>query len=152
MSQRVLKILRRHEKSIGCVFTGNLMTSINPLKIEQLLDQIQQIGSIRKNIVIFDQQLSSEIHVMFISKGISPIIVPSNSDIHLTLEVLDILNSQNMDVICIGIDDDSLLPVVIAAREKVEVLLVCPSKEDVKNYTPYIDYLITLKDLPDNKK
>ena len=128
------------------------MTSINPLKIEQLLDQIQQIGSIRKNIVIFDQQLSSETHAMFISKGISPSIVPSNNDIHLTLEVLDMMNSQQMDVICIGINDDSLLPVVIAAREKVEVLLVCPSKEEVKNYTPYIDYLITIKDLSDKKK
>ena len=147
MTERVLKILRRQTKRICCVFDGELLEEIPFEAIKILLEQIEEIGSVRKDIAIFDHQLKPETYSMFINCGISPIIVPSDKDVHLALESMDIVNSQQTDILCLGVKDDALLPVVITARETTDILLVTHTKKHAENFLPYSDFLIIVEDL-----
>ncbi|MHA2358457.1 MAG: hypothetical protein ACXABK_06795 [Candidatus Heimdallarchaeaceae archaeon] len=147
MAERVLKILRRQVKNIYCILDGKLLESVSSSIIESFINQIEEIGSIRKNTIIFDNQLKSETFDMFIKHGISPIIVPSDRDINIALECLNVINTYQVDILCIGVLDDSLLPVVIKARETTDILLVCQSKESVENFMPFVDFLIAIDDL-----
>ena len=147
MTERVLKILRRQTKRICCVFDGELLEQTSFKTIKLLLEQIDEIGSVRKDIAIFDHQLKPETYSMFINCGISPIIVPSDKDVYLALEIMDIVNSQQTDILCLGVKDDLLLPVTITARETTDILLVTQNKQHAENYLPYTDYLIVIEDI-----
>ena len=147
MSEKVIKILRRQAKRIFCLIDGTILERISPANIKHLLEQIRQLGSIRKSIVFFENQLTPEVYEMYISRGFSPKIVLSDKDVHITLESLDIVNSQQADIICIGAKDDSLLPVVIKLRETTDIMLITPTKTTAKRYMPYSDYFISLEEL-----
>ncbi|MCG3221908.1 MAG: NYN domain-containing protein [Candidatus Heimdallarchaeota archaeon] len=147
MSERVMKILRRQTKRVFCLIDGTILESISPTNIKHLLEQIKQLGSIRKSVVFFDCQLAPEIYDLYLSRGFSPKIVPSDKDVFITLESLDIANSQQADIICIGVKDDSLLPVVIKLRETIDIMLISPTKTTAKRYLPYSDYFISLDEL-----
>ena len=118
--------------------------------IKLLMEQIEEIGNVRKNLAIFDYQLKPEKYDLYISNGISPMIVPSDKDVYLALECLDVVNNQQTDILCVGVRDESMLSIIVKARERSEILLICQTKESVKNYMPYIDYLITIKDIEVN--
>jgi uncharacterized protein (TIGR00288 family) len=147
MTEKVLNILRRQSKNICCVSDGDLFEKIPSSSIEFLLEQIQEIGSIRKNIVVFDYQVKPEISKFLIKRGFSPVIVPSDKDVYLAIECLDIVNSQQADILCLGAIEKNQLPVVISAREKLDILLIAQTKEDAKDYMPFVDYLVTIEDL-----
>lgn len=147
MTERILNILKRQGKNIHCLFDGELIETLPQNKLRILIEQIEQIGSIRKNIAIFDQQLKPEAYEVFINGGISPMIVASDKDVYLALECLDIINNQQIDILCVGVNDESMLPILVEAREKSEVLLVGRDQETIKNYMPYVDYSITLSDI-----
>ncbi len=147
MTEKVLNILRRQSKRVCCVSDGDLFEKIPPSSIEFLLEQIQEIGSIRKNIVIFDHQLKPEISKFLIKNGFSPVIVPSDKDVYFAIECLDIVNTQQADILCLGIIETTQLPVVISAREKLDILLITQTKEDAKDYMPFVDFLVTIEDL-----
>ena len=142
MSQRILKILKREGKSIGCVFDGILFSSLSPSQLSRLLHQLNQIGNIRKNIAIFAKQLPKEQYEYFISRGIRPLIVPSDTDMYIALEVLEQLYCSSLDILCIGVSNEDLLPVVITMREEKETLIVVPNQHVADRYLPYADYLI----------
>ncbi|MHA1687714.1 MAG: hypothetical protein ACTSYD_15165 [Candidatus Heimdallarchaeaceae archaeon] len=142
MSQRILKILKREGKSIGCVFDGALFSDLSPAQLSRLLQQLNQIGNIRKSIVIFAKQLPKEQYEYFISRGIRPLIVPSDTDIHIALEVLEQLYYSSLDILCVGVCNDDLLPIVITMREEKETLVVAPTQPIAERYLPYADYLI----------
>jgi len=150
MTERVLSILRRHNKRIHCLFDGDVINSLSTSQIKLLIEQIEEIGSVRKNLAIFDYQLKPEKYDLYISSGISPMIVPSDKDVYLALECLDVVNNLQTDILCVGVSDESMLPILVKAREKSEILLISQTKENVKNYMPYIDYLITLKDIEED--
>lgn len=147
MTEKVLSILRKQSKRICCVSDGDLLEKVPLSSIDFLLEQIREIGSIRKNIVIFDYQLKPETSKSLIKKGFSPIIVPSDKDIYFAIECLDIVNSQQADILCLGTKEENQLPVVISAREKLDILLITQTEEDAKNYMPFVDYLVTIEDL-----
>ncbi|NPD89609.1 MAG: NYN domain-containing protein [Asgard group archaeon] len=147
MSEKIMKILRKQTKRVFCLIDGAILESLSPLSIKLLLEQIKQLGSIRKSIVFFDSQLAPEVYEMYLSRGFSPKIVPSDKDVNITLESLDVANSQQVDIICIGVKDDSLLPVVIKLRETIDILLISPTKTIAKSYLPYSDYIISLDEL-----
>ena len=150
MTERVLNILRRQGKRIHCLFDGDVINNLSSSQIKLLMEQIAEIGSVRKNLAIFDYQLKPEKYDLYISSGISPMIVPSDKDVYLALECLDVVNYQQTDVLCVGVSDESMLPILVKAREKSEILLISQTKESAKNYMPYIDYLITLKDIEED--
>ena len=151
MTERVLNILRRQGKNICCIFTGKLIESLSEEQLTVILDQIKEIGSIRKSIVIFDHQLKSEDYGTYIKKGISPLIVPSDEDIHMALEGMDVVLTQQTDILCLGVTDDSLLPMIASARESTEILLLALSDKTIENSSVYADYLILIEDIIKNK-
>ncbi len=150
MTERVLNILRRQGKRVHCLFDGDVINNLSSSQVKLLMEQIAEIGSVRKNLAIFDYQLKPEKYDLYISSGISPMIVPSDKDVYLALECLDIVNNQQTDVLCVGVNDESMLPILVKAREKSEILLISQTKESAKNYMPYIDYLIIIKDIDEN--
>ena len=147
MTDKVLSILRRHGKQIHCLIDGDVINNLSSSQIKLLMEQIEEIGSVRKNLAIFDYQLKPEKYDLYINSGISPMIVPSDKDVYLALECLDVVNNQQTDILCVGVSDESMLSIIVKAREKSEILLIGQTKENVTNYMPYIDYLITIKDI-----
>lgn len=147
MSQKILKILRREGKTIGCVFDSDLLIDLSPSKLSLLLNQLNQIGNVRKSVVIFSKQLSKDMHEYFISRGLQPIIVPSDKDIYIALETLWQSFFSSLDVICLGTCSDDLLPVVITIRETHEIILVSPNQAVADKYLPYVDYLLLTEQL-----
>ena len=147
MSEKVMKILRRQSKRIFCFIDGRILDSFSLTDLEKLVEHIGQLGSIRKFNVFFDSQLTPEIYKKYVSGGLTPKIVPSDPDVHMTLECLDIANSKHADIICLGVRDDTLLPVAIKLREIVDILLISPTQNIAKHYLPYSDYHISLEEL-----
>ena len=147
MTERVLNILKRQGKNISCIFTGKLIETLSDTQIIHILDQIKEIGSIRKSIAIFDHQLQPEEYGAYIKKGISPVIVPSDEEIHMALEGMDVVLTQQTDILCLGVVDEILLPMISSARESTEILLIAPSKSVIENSLLYADYLILIEDL-----
>ena len=147
MTERVLNILRRQGKNISCIFTGKLIEALSEDQLTHILDQIQEIGSIRKSIAIFDHQLKPEEYGTYIKVGIYPVIVPSDEDIHMALEGMDVVLTQQTDILCLGVIDEVLLPMITSARESTEILLIAPAKKDIENSLIYADYLILVEDL-----
>jgi uncharacterized protein (TIGR00288 family) len=126
---------------------GKLLEDFSLSDLENLVEHVSKLGSIRKSLVFFDCQLTTEGHTKYINSGLTPKVVPSDTDIYMTLECLDIANSKQADIICLGVKDDSLLPAVIKLREIVDILLLSPNQKLAKNYLPYSDYHISLKEL-----
>ncbi len=147
MTERVLNILKKQGKNISCIFTGKLIETLSETQIIHILDQIKEIGSIRKSMVIFDHQLKPEEYGAYIKKGISPVIVPSDEEIHMALEAMDVVLTQQTDILCLGVIDEVLLPMISSARESTEILLIAPSKSVIENSLMYADYLILVEDL-----
>lgn len=147
MTERVLNILRRQGKRIYCLFDGDIINTLSTKQLKILSKQIEEIGSIRKSIAVFDYQLKPEQYELYISNGISPVIVPSDKDVYLALECLDIISGHQVDILSIGVSDESMLPIIMNAREKNEILLIVQNQEIAINYRPYIDYLIALEDI-----
>ena len=147
MPEKVMKILRRQSKRIFCFIDGRILDSLSLTDLEKLVEYIVHLGSIRKFNVFFDSQLTPEIYKRYVSRGLTPKIVPSDSDVYITLECLDIANSKHADIICLGVKDDTLLPAAIKLREIVDILLVSSTQNIAKNYLPYSDYHISLEEL-----
>ena len=147
MSEKVMKILRRQSKRIFCLIDGIILESFSLSDLEKLVEHIEELGSIRKSNVFFESQLLPEIYKKFVSGGLTPKIIPSDSDVYITLECLDIANSKQADIICLGVKDDSLLPAIIKLREIVDILLISPTQDIARNYLPYSDYHISLEEL-----
>jgi len=147
MTERVLNILRRQGKNISCIFTGKLIETLSEDQLTNILNQIKEIGSIRKSIAIFDHQLKPEDYGTYIKQGITPVIVPSDEDIHIALEGMDTVLTQQIDILCLGIIDEILLPMITAARESTEILLIAKNKKNIENSLIYADYLILVEDI-----
>ncbi|MHA1198986.1 MAG: hypothetical protein ACTSQF_06510 [Candidatus Heimdallarchaeaceae archaeon] len=147
MSERVLNILRRPGKNISCIFIGKLIETLSEDQLSHILDHIMEIGSIRKSIAIFDHQLKPEDYGTYIKMGISPVIVPSDEDVHMALEGMDVVLTQQTDILCLGVIDEVLLPMIASVRESTEILLIAPAKKDIENSLIYADYLILVEDL-----
>ena len=123
------------------------LETLSENQMNAIINQIREIGSIRRSVVLFDHQLKPEHHGSFIKQGISPMIVPSDEDIHMALECMDVLYTQHVDIMCLGIIDEMLLPVISTIRESTEIMLVTTSKDVIKNCLVYADYLIEIKNL-----
>ncbi len=149
MTERVLNILKKHGKNISCIFTGKLIETLSEDQINKILNQVKEIGSIRKSVAIFDHQLKPAEYGILIKLGISPIIVPSDEDIHIALEGMDAVFTQQIDVLCLGIVDEVLLPLIASARESTEILLITTSKDAIQNCLIYADYLLSIEDFQD---
>jgi len=147
MSQRILKILHRDGKKISCIFDGEMFTELSPIKIKKLIEQIKELGNIRKSVAFFTDKLEEQIYNLFIARGICPKIVPSDKDIYITLESLEDVFFKNIDIIALGITDEKLLPTIIALREKKEVLLIVSKVNLKEKFLQYIDYLIVIDEL-----
>jgi hypothetical protein len=147
MTERVLNILRRQGKNVSCIFSGKLVESLSDYQLLQILEQIREIGSIRKSVAIFDHQLKPEEYGAYINKGITPTIVPSDEDIHMALEGMDGVLTHQTDILCLGVIDDILLPMLASAREFTEILLIAPNNEVIVNSLVFADYLILVEDL-----
>jgi uncharacterized protein (TIGR00288 family) len=147
MTERVLNILRRQGKNISCIFAGKLIETLSEKQIQHILEQISEIGSIRKAIAIFDHQLKPEDYGTYIQLGISPVIVPSDEDVHMALEGTDVVLTQPTDILCLGVVDDTLLPMIASSRETKEILLIAPVKINIANSLIYADYSILIEDL-----
>ncbi len=137
-------ILHRNSKKIVCIFCGEILSGLNKTKIQLLLNKIKEIGSIRSSKVFFDHKLSPSEYNNFIKFGVSPMVVSSDIDMYMAIESLDSLFFNETDIIGFGVSDDKLLPVVIKAREKDEILIITKNKKTAENYLPYADYIIYL--------
>ena len=147
MTERVLKILKRQGKDVSCIFSGKLVETLSESQLTQIINQIEKIGSIRKSIAIFDHQLKPEEYGVYINKGITPTIVPSDEEVHMSLEGMDVVLTQQPDVLCLGIIDDILLPMLASARESTEILLIAPQKDSIKNSLVFADYFVSIEDI-----
>ncbi|MHA1223049.1 MAG: hypothetical protein ACTSP3_07305 [Candidatus Heimdallarchaeaceae archaeon] len=65
---------------------------------------------------------------------------------HLSLECLDACNKE-IDILCLGIVNEVLLPVVIFARETTEIIIVGPTESLIESYKPYLDFQVILKNI-----
>lgn len=146
MTEKVLRAIKRNTKKVYCIMDGELIENLTFSQLQSLLSQIGQHGSIRRNIAIFDHPLKQEEHKKLIKIGISPIIVSSEKDMHLSLECLDACNKE-IDILCLGIVNEVLLPVVIFARETTEIIIVSPTESLIESYRPYLDFQVILKNI-----
>ncbi|MHA1114670.1 MAG: NYN domain-containing protein [Candidatus Heimdallarchaeum aukensis] len=145
MSERIITLLRKDTRKISCFFEGTILQNLTNKQITEMIDEIKSIGSIRSAKIFFDVKLQSEQHRKFIHLGLRPIIVPSDVDLYMALDILDTLHFGEKDIVVVAVRDTQLLPVVIAARDKMEVMIITDNKDVAESFSNYSDYLLVLQ-------
>ncbi|MHA1865065.1 MAG: NYN domain-containing protein [Candidatus Heimdallarchaeaceae archaeon] len=144
MTERIITLLRKDTKKISCFFEGTILHDLTNKQIAEMINKIKSIGSIRSAKIFFDIKLQSEQHKKFIQLGLKPIIVPSDVDLYMALDILDTLYFSDKDIIVVAVKDTQLLPVIIAARDKIEIMVITNNRNVAENFSNYSDYLLTL--------
>ena len=152
MLSRVGKALRiiseDNKEKIAIVFDlPTLIQDFNLSNLKLLKKALLDIGSIRAGKLITDKQLSEKESDIIKAQGFNEEIVGSDVDIHVSLEVLEFLNSDTFDIIGIGTTDPNLFPVFARVKQEKKLLIISwkkditPAMESIADYILYLDYL-----------
>ncbi|NHK31080.1 MAG: hypothetical protein FK730_06990 [Asgard group archaeon] len=146
---KALRIISEDDKEkIALVFDlPTLIQDFNLSNLKLLKKALLDIGSIRAGKLITDKQLTEKESEIIKAQGFNEEIVGSEVDIHVTLEVLEFLNSDTFDIIGIGTTDSNLFPIFSRIKKEKKLLIISwkkditPAMESIADYILYLDYL-----------
>jgi uncharacterized protein (TIGR00288 family) len=146
---KALRIVSEDDKEkIAIVFDlPTLIQDFNLSNLKLIKKALLDIGSIRAGKLITDKQLTEKESDIIKAQGFNEEIVGSDVDIHVSLEVLEFLNSDTFDIIGIGTTDPNLFPVFARVKQEKKLLIISwkkditPAMESIADYILYLDYL-----------
>ena len=152
MLSKVGKALRiisdEDKKSIAIVIDGpTILPDFEIHKLSVLNEALKEIGTTRTGKVISDRQISQKESNLLNDQGFHEEIVGSDVDIHLTISILEYMNSKGIDIIGIGTTDSNLFPVYTRVKKEKKLLIiswkdnVTQAMESIADYILYLDYL-----------
>jgi uncharacterized protein (TIGR00288 family) len=99
-----------------------ILTQFRPL--------LEKIGDIKIAKVILLQQQALEVSNEISQEGFTPIIVHTDLDIHFSLEAMELIYNEKIEVLALATENEKLLPLFSRAKELgKEVVLLLTTKE-----------------------
>ena len=120
--RRVGRVLRRKKdvkkEKLGLLIDGsNLLVENIKEDLEKIDETIATIGDLRIAKVILDQQLPDTYIDKILKKGYLPIVVPGDIDVYMSIEAMDLIYSDELQMVAFWTSDINFLPIIIKAKE-----------------------------------
>jgi uncharacterized protein (TIGR00288 family) len=152
MISRVGKALRiisddEKEKIALVIDTPSLMPDFRLTDLELLKKALTDLGTIRAGKLINDKQFTQKESELINSQGFREEIVGSDVDIHVSLNALEFLGNETINIIGIGTANQDLYPVFSRVKQDKKLLIISwkdditPSMESIADFILYLDYL-----------
>ncbi len=106
--------------------------------VEKILEEAKKRGKIiRSRIYITQEELNDSRQALpeFASLGLEPVITVLAKNVKFAIDLLDDAYSDNIDVIIISWKSEDLLPALIEAKTKKEIVIMFPGKAPKSFYT-----------------
>ncbi|HUT81572.1 MAG TPA: NYN domain-containing protein [Candidatus Bathyarchaeia archaeon] len=147
---KALRIINEEEKEkIAIIFDGPTLAPYFRLEnLRKIKESLSEIGVIRAGKFITDKQLSNDELDTLNSNGFQEEIVGSDVDIHVTLNLLEYMNSKSYDIIGVATTDANLFPIFSRIKQNKKLLIITwkkdidPSMEAIADYILQLDYLV----------
>jgi len=145
---RALRIISDDEKEKIAIIVDEptIATKFSLTNLEKIKSALKQIGTTRVGKLITDKQLTIEESELINSVGFQEEIVGSDVDIHVALNLLNLLNSKSIDVIGVATTNPNLFPVFSRIKKEKKLLIITykenitPAIESIADYILELDY------------
>jgi uncharacterized protein (TIGR00288 family) len=150
--RRVGRVLRRKKdvkkEKLGLLIDGsNLLEDKIKEDLEKIDETIATIGDLRLAKVILDQQMPDVYIEKILEKGYLPIIVSGDSDVHMALEAMDLIYSDELEIVAFWTSDINFLPIIIKAKELGKETAVLGRDEGFsETLENAVDYIVVLSE------
>jgi uncharacterized protein (TIGR00288 family) len=150
--RRVGRVLRRKKdvkkEKLGLLIDGtNLLEKNIEVDLEKIDETIATIGDLRIAKVILDQQMPDTYIDQILKKGYLPIVVPGDIDVYMSIEAMDLIYSDELEMIAFWTSDINFLPIIIKAKELGKETVVLGRKEGFsETLENAVDYILILSE------
>ncbi|MBN1329529.1 MAG: hypothetical protein JXA54_08660 [Candidatus Heimdallarchaeota archaeon] len=147
---KALRIISDEEKEkIAIIFDGPTLIPYFRLEnLRKIKESLAEIGVTRTGKFITDKQLSQNELEILNNNGFQEEIVGSDVDIHVTLNLIEYMNSKSFDIIGIATTDPNLFPVFSRIKQNKKLLIITwkkdidPSMEAIADFILQLDYIV----------
>jgi uncharacterized protein (TIGR00288 family) len=146
------RVLRRKKdvkkEKLGLLIDGsNLLVENIREDLEKIDETIATIGDLRIAKVILDQQLPDTYIDKILKKGYLPIVVPGDIDVYMSIEAMDLIYSDELQMVAFWTSDINFLPIIIKAKELGKDTAVLGRKEGFsETLENAVDYILILSE------
>jgi uncharacterized protein (TIGR00288 family) len=150
--RRVGRVLRRKKdvkkEKLGLLIDGsNLLVENIKEDLEKIDETIATIGDLRIAKVILDQQLPDTYIDKILKKGYLPIVVPGDIDVYMSIEAMDLIYSEELQMVAFWTSDINFLPIIIKAKELGKETVVLGRTEGFsETLENAVDYILILSE------
>ena len=122
-------VRRKKGKSISLLIDSSISSSILKV-VTQIRPILEEIGEIKVAKIILLQKYVSDNSMKIAEEGYAPIIVHGDLDIHFTLEAMELVYNEKIEIIALVTENEKFIPLICRARElgKEVILLSSHSK------------------------
>lgn len=146
------RVLRRKKdvkkEKLGLLIDGsNLLAENIKEDLEKIDETIATIGDLRIAKVILDQQLPDTYIDKILKKGYLPIVVSGDIDVYMSIEAMDLIYSDELQMVAFWTSDINFLPIIIKAKELGKETVVLGRKEGFsETLENAVDYILILSE------
>jgi len=150
--RRVGRVLRRKKdvkkEKLGLLIDGsNLLAENIKDDLEKIDETIASIGDLRIAKVILDQTMPDSYIEKILEKGFLPIVVPGDTDVYMSIEAMDLIYSDELEIVAFWTSDINFLPIFIKAKELGKETVVLGRTEGFsETLENAADYIVVLSE------
>lgn len=150
--RRVGRVLRRKKdvkkEKLGMLIDGsNLLVDNIKEDLEKIDETIASIGDLRIAKVILDQQMPDIYIDRLMAAGYLPIVVSGDTDVYMSIEAMDLIYSDELEIVAFWTSDINFLPIIIKAKELGKEIVVLGRNEGFsETLENAADYIVILSE------
>lgn len=150
--RRVGRVLRRKKddkkEKLGMLIDGsNLLVDNIKEDLEKIDETIASIGDLRIAKVILDQQMPDIYIDRLMAAGYLPIVVSGDTDVYMSIEAMELIYSDELEIVAFWTSDINFLPIIIKAKELGKEIVVLGRNEGFsETLENSADYIVILSE------
>lgn len=141
---RAVKKKLSKKKKVGLFAEGEpLLKGRNLEELKLISGPLEELGSVRVSKIFFDHAINENMMDEIVNAGFSPIMLSGDIDVHIAIEMLELIFEDKADIIAIVANNSNYIPVLNFAREEgKETVVIMDSKSTDKSLENFADILI----------
>ncbi len=126
---------------------SNLLEDNIKEDLEKIDETIASIGDLRIAKVILDQQMPDFYIEKILEKGFLPIVVPGDTDVYMSIEAMDLIYNDELEILAFWTSDINFLPIILKCKELGKETVVLGRKEGFsETLENSADYIVVLSE------
>ena len=141
---RAVKKKLSKTKKVGLFIEGEpLFKGFNLEELKLISKPLEELGSLRVSKIFFGHAINENMMDELVNAGYSPIMLSGDIDVHIAIELLELILEDKADIIAIVANNANYIPVLNFAREEgKETVIITDSKSKDKSLENFADILI----------